>query len=409
LSQQRPIRALYFGTYRAGYSRNQIMMEGLRRNGVQVIECNQQLWRGIEDRVQVASGGWASPSFLLRVAQTYLRLLGAYRRAGDYDVMVLGYPGQHDVFMARLLTWARRRPLLLDQFMSVYLVAWERGLTQRHPVSGKILYWLERAACHLPDALIQDTRQYVQWSRDTFGLDPGRIQLVPTGADDRLFRPVDERFADDGVFRVLYYGTFIPNHGVTHVIEAARVLRDEPEVHFELAGDGPERAEAEALARRHGLENVTFLGWVDKRELPRKIARANLCLGAFGTTPQSLMTVQNKIYECLAQRKCVVTGESEPVAEALTHGRHVWLCERASGEALAQAIRTLKQDPGLVASLAEQGHACFAERFTPEVLGKPLVARLQAMVLGAAAPGHGSEPRPPHADGPESSPEGLSP
>ena len=37
------MRVCYFGTYRAEYSRNQIMIEGLRRNGVEVIECHETL------------------------------------------------------------------------------------------------------------------------------------------------------------------------------------------------------------------------------------------------------------------------------------------------------------------------------------------------------------------------------
>ena len=70
-----PLRVCYFGTYRANYSRNQIMIEGLRCNGVEVIECHETLWHGIEDRVQTASGGWLHPSFVCRVARVYWRLL----------------------------------------------------------------------------------------------------------------------------------------------------------------------------------------------------------------------------------------------------------------------------------------------------------------------------------------------
>ena len=95
------MRVRYFGTYRAEYSRNQIMIEGLRRAGVEVIECHETLWHGIEDRVQVTSGGWISPAFLWRVLRTYGHLLAKYLKMGPYDIMVVGYPGQFDVYLAR--------------------------------------------------------------------------------------------------------------------------------------------------------------------------------------------------------------------------------------------------------------------------------------------------------------------
>jgi hypothetical protein len=38
------LKVRYFGTYREEYSRNQIMIEGLRRAGVDVVECHVELW-----------------------------------------------------------------------------------------------------------------------------------------------------------------------------------------------------------------------------------------------------------------------------------------------------------------------------------------------------------------------------
>ena len=40
---EKRIKVCYFGTYRAAYSRNKIMIEGLRRNGVEVLECHETL------------------------------------------------------------------------------------------------------------------------------------------------------------------------------------------------------------------------------------------------------------------------------------------------------------------------------------------------------------------------------
>ena len=373
------MKVCYFGTYRENYSRNQIMIEGLRRNDVEVVECHEPLWQGIDDRVQTASGGWLRLGFIIRLIRTYWKLLRAYLKVDDYDVMVLGYPGQIDVYLARLLTWLRGKPLVLDVFMSIYLIAAERGLTSKHPITARLIYWLEKIACLLPDLLIIDTAEYVQWFKDTYGLDPDRFRLVPTGADDRIFHPVETEGPDDGLFRVVYYGTFIPNHGVKYIIEAARILRDEPDIHFELIGEGPKKAEAVALAEKYGLENITFVDWVDKQDLPRRVAKADVCLGVFGTTPQSMMTVQNKIYEGLAMGKCVVTGDSKTLQKSLVHSEHIWVCERSDPEALAKSILRLQISPFLCNRLGRNGHRLFSERFTVISLGKSLFGSLESI------------------------------
>ena len=376
----KPLRVCYFGTYRANYARNQIMMEGLRRNGVEVVECHEALWRGVEDRVRTASGGWKNPSFWWRVLRTYIKLLWKYRQIGDYDVLVVGYPGQLDVFLGRVLTWARGRPLVWDVFMSIYLIALERNLDAKSRFSLQLLRQLERVALRLPNMLIQDTEQYVSWFHDVHGVDAKRFRLVPTGADDRIFRPLPSDAHDDGIFRVIYYGTFIPNHGVEHIMEAARLLAGETNIQFEMVGSGPEQAKARSLADEHGLRNVTFIEWLEKPELIRRVAQADVCLGAFGTTPQSLMTVQNKIYEGLAMGKPVITGDSSAMRQTLEHEKHVYLCERADGGVLAEAIRTLRDDPGLRARLAEEGQRIFKEQFDLQHDGARYVGHLREFI-----------------------------
>ena len=369
----RALRVCYFGTYRPNYSRNQILIEGLRRNGVEVIECHETLWHGIEDRVQTAGGGWLSPRFWLRVLRAYARLVRRFFQLEAFDVLVAGYPGQLDVYLARLLSWIKGRPLVWDVFMSIYLVALERGLGQKtQPLKSRVslalLRRLEWLALRLPERLIQDTGQYVAWFQQVHGLSPERFRLVPTGADDRVFRPLPPP-SQEGPFRAVYYGTFIPNHGVKYIVQAAALLGKDADICIELIGDGPERAEAERLAQELDLENLVFTGWLDKAALAGHVAQAHVCLGAFGHTPQSLMTVQNKVYEGLAMARPVVTGDSPAVRQELVHGEHVYLCDRDEPASLAEALRTLKGDPGLRARLSTNGYALFYSRFNLQHLG----------------------------------------
>jgi glycosyltransferase involved in cell wall biosynthesis len=374
------LRVLYFGTYRANYSRNRIMIEGLRRDGVTVEECHEPLWRGIEDRVALASGGWKRPGFWWRAARAYLRLLWRGLRADEYDVMVVGYPGQFDVFLARLLSGLRRRPLAWDIFMSIYLIALERGLDRKSAFTVRMLHRVEKLALSLPDRLIHDTAAYTTWLCETYNISPERFRLVPTGADDRQFFPRPAAPSGEPLFEVLYYGTFIPNHGVDVMIEAARLLEGEPGIRFTLVGGGPEQAAAKNRAA--GLGNVRFIDWLEKDALAERIAAADLCLGAFGQTPQSLMTVQNKIYECLAMRKTVLTGDSPAARQAFTHGEHLFLCERAPTP-LAEAIRMLRGDPAARARAAEQGYTLFQEQYSLDRLGARFAGYLREMARQA--------------------------
>jgi glycosyltransferase involved in cell wall biosynthesis len=380
MSAERPLTVCYFGTYRAEYSRNQIMIQGLRRSGVQVIECHAPLWTGIEDRVQAASGGWLRPGFLRRVFSAYGQLIRQHARIPDYDVLVVGYPGQLDVFLARLLAWRRGRPLAWDVFMSIYLIALERGLEQRSPLTIRLLGWIERTALRLPDCLVHDTRQYAGWLSDVHGIPAGRFHLVPTGADDRVFQPVETAAPARPGLRLLYYGSFIPNHGVLTILEAARLLAGRPEISFELIGDGPERSAAERLARQYALAQVEFLPWMSQSGVVARAARADVLLGAFGVTPQSMMTVQNKIYEGLAMGRPVLTGDSPAVRDALTHGEQVYLCPRQDPASLAEAILALANDPALRQRLGQNGLRAFRERYSLDRIGQRFAEHLRLLV-----------------------------
>jgi glycosyltransferase involved in cell wall biosynthesis len=364
------MRVCYFGTYRANYSRNQIMMEGLRRDGVEVIECHEQLWFGIEDRVIAVSRGWLKPNFWWRVVRTYIRLVYQYLHIGEYDVLIVGYPGQFDVYLARVLSWLRHRPLVWDIFMSIYLIAVERGLANQYSFAVRLLRQIERLACRLPDLLVLDTSEYVAWFERVHGVKPERFCLVPTGADERIFHLDDPMRTDDSSFLVLYYGTFIPNHGVMTIVEAAVLLKDDQDIQFLLIGDGPVKPAVLDFVKKKGLSNVTFKDWLERTDLVKQIESADVCLGAFGTTQQSMMTVQNKIYEAIAMAKPVITGYSQSIQNVLKHGDQIYLCERSNPISLAESIKKLKSDPALRRRIAEGGYKEFLKNYTITQLGR---------------------------------------
>jgi len=373
------LRIIYFGTYRKNYARNRLMIDRLRSQGFDVVECHATLWKGLEDREQVARGGWLSPAFWLRAVRAYFHLIRSYFKAGDYDIMVVGYPGQADMPLARLLTWLRRKPLVWDIMMSIYLIALERKVDDHSPLSARLIHFVESLAIRLPDLLIVDTPEYASWYEKTYGVSEDKIRLLPLGADDRVFYPQptnDVQPAKDR-FRCVYYGTYIPNHGVQYILEAARLLQDHPEITFELIGRGPQLEAMQSLARDYGLSNVTFIEWLEEPELVKRVAQADVCLGTFGCTPQSLMTMQHKIQEGLAMARPLINGDSPVMRRSLQHGEHIYLCERENPQSLANAILDLQANPELRKRLAQKGYEYYVENLSMEKLAIKLAGYMR--------------------------------
>ena len=374
------LRVCYFGTYRAEYARNQILIEGLRRVGAEVVECHEALWRGVEDRVQTASGGWKKPSFWWRVILAYAKLLKRYRKVGEYDILVVGYPGHFDVFLGRLLSSRRGKPLVWDVLNSLYLITSERGIQKRSPFTVSLIRWVERRALRLPDLLLLDTPQFIAWFEQTHQIDRRNFRLVQIGADDRFFQPIEPPLqTPDSRFRVIYYGSYIPNHGVEIIIEAARLLRDEA-IDFEMVGEGPDLPGAQSLAKAYHLNHVHFKRWLPREQLAQQIAEADVVLGVFGLTQQNLLTNNNKIYEGFAMRKAVITARTPALPEQLVHGVHLFLCERGDAASLAEAIRALHADPSLRQRLAENGYRIFRAGFDVTHIGQQFAAHLEELL-----------------------------
>jgi len=368
-TEESKLRVCYFGTYDPEYPRNRIVIDGLRASGAEVAECNMPFWGATEERVCRASGGWLSARFLWRLARCYVSLLRKELSIPDYDVMLVGYPGQLDVYLARALSSRRRKPLVFDVLMSLSLILEERGIAASSPLTARLAYWLERGACRLVDCIILDTAPYRDYFCRKYHLSPDVFRLAPLGADERVYHPLARPRGDLTTFKVVYHGRFVPLHGVEVIVEAARILRGCRGIQFEFIGEGTTKQEALTMVARYSLQNVSFVGWIDKDQISRHLSDADLCLGVFGTTQQAFYTVPNKIWEGLAMRRAVITGDTPAVRDVLTHGQHVYLCKPGSPGSLASAVLTLYDDPDLRERLARQGCEYWQQNFTMEKTG----------------------------------------
>ncbi len=377
------MKVLYFGTYQKTYARNRLIIDGLRKARVVVHECQRDLWGTTNERVELVVSGWRKPKTWILIAQTYVSLIKEFFNYKDYDAIVVGYPGYLDVFLARIMAWVKHKPLVWDVLMSVYLISIDRNLQKESRLSIWLIAQLEKLALRLPDRLVIDTAVYRDWFVKKYRIKADRFRLLPIGADNRYFKPQSTRtLPKKKEFNVIYYGSYIPNHGTKYIIQAANILKEIPYLMFYMVGAGPDLTECRGEVKRLKLSNVIFIDWLAKKDLVPLINNSDVVLGSFGLVNQSLLTIHNKVYEGMAARKAVITGDSPAIQDVFTNKKELLLCERGNAKSLAQAILLLHSDDSLKKKIEKEGHAYYLANSTLEITGNRMMSIIKELCEG---------------------------
>lgn len=375
------MRICYFGTYsdQEGYPMNRVLLAGLRATGAEVIPCHVRVWADAADKMAGVGGGGLGIARALRLFWAWARLTVRFARLPDYDVMVVGYLGHLDVFLARFLGFFRPRPLVLNALISLHdTVVLDRGLVHPDSRVAALLRWLDRTAFTLADLVLIDTEAHGRHLARTYGVPEEKWLRVFVGADPEGVPESPPPPPSGPSVQVLYFGTYIALHGVPAILDAAERLAARDDIRFVMLGRGQELETMRARAR--GLGNVVFRDrWVSRAELIGAIGESQICLGVFGTGDKAARVIPCKVFDALAMARPVITADTPAMAELLTDGRDALLVPPGDGAALAKAVEALADGPELRARVAAAGHDTFRTRCTAEAIGAALLTRLETL------------------------------
>lgn len=343
----------YFGDYAPDYARTRILIKGLRAAGASVIECN------------VTEGS---------VISKLWRLYRKHREVGGYDVMIVGQGEFRSMpLFARFIT---RKPIVWEPLFSLY-DAWIHDRKLANPYSPKaILYWLvDWMGSTFTDATLLDTKGNAEYFIKEFHLPTRKLMYAYIGADTDVFVP-KERSKSKTTLEVEFHGKYIPVQGTDTLVRAAKILQDDPDIHFTMIGAGQEAKRTQELARELGVTNITFLGFLPQSEITKYIANADVCIGLIGDVPRVNRAIPNKLYEAAAMARVSINAEGSGIRELFTPGRDVITVRQGDAGDVARAIRDLKES-GKAKEMGEAAYETYLRTATPEVIGKKFYKELQ--------------------------------
>lgn len=347
----------FLGGYVEGYPRSEVLRKGLIALGVPVRSCRAPHKKKLFAR--------------------YATLIAKYTRMErDFDVIFVPEFRHKDVPLAAFLASITGKLCVFDPLVSRYdTKIKDRGDARDRTFQSWHNRNIDRVSMRLPDLLLADTAAHAEYYKKEF-LPPGhRVEVLPVGYDEKLFavNGYPASTSHEGVCTVLFYGSYLPLHGVDTIVSAAERLKDDAAIRFELIGGGQTYGEVREYVERRGLSNVRLFPRVPMVELPGRIASASLCLGIFGKTEKAGRVVPNKVYQCMGMGKAVITERSPAMQEAFADGEDVVLVPPSDPEALAAAVRNLSRDRDKRASLGENALRKVAGSYTSRDVAETFV------------------------------------
>jgi len=301
------------------------------------------------------------------------------------DVYLLGFRGHEFYWPLRHLVG--KKPIILDALMSPYA---SLSKERKHGTLGAIgaAGWrlIEETILNDANLLLTDTSAHVRFYEQEFALPPHKLLSLPVGAEERKTGPAsvtrETAKHPNQQMSALFYGSFLPLHGIDVILDAASWVRDLP-IRFDfVGGDSRQRSKLVTTCAKLGITRYTHTEWVEFDELINEvIPNADICLGGpFGNTDQARRVITGKTSQCLALGKPTIIGEIDG-KHGFVDKQNCLLVPQGNSEALAEALRWTYTNQEQLAVIGERGREIYAQALSIKVIGNLLGQAISDLVI----------------------------
>lgn len=345
-------KLLITGTYNKEYPRNKALIESLG----EVFEITENNFDSA-----------ASQFFIFK---------NLIKQGYKYDYIIFLQTSQKLAFLLffyRLFFKPKKVKLIFDAFISIYdTYVFDRALAGKFSIKALYYYLLDYFFCLSSDLIIFDTNLHRDYFIEKFHIKK-RIRkiILPISVDlgfvDKIIPSIDNIF-DPRKCNILFFGLYIPLQGVEYIIKAADILREQKDIQFILIGNGQTRKKIDQLYHDLKLDNIIFIDRIDNSKIINYIKVSSFCLGIFGNTNKAKRVIANKVLECLACKKIVVTGRNKAIELYLEDKRDLIYCEMADAQDLAEKIKYVSNNLETLENLGNNGRKKIEQYFSKNAL-----------------------------------------
>jgi glycosyltransferase involved in cell wall biosynthesis len=275
----------------------------------------------------------------------------------DVDLVMGTTPPIFQAVSAWFVALVRRKPFLLEVRDLWPEFGVSMGVLKNRLVIA-LARWLEMFLYKRATHILVNSPAYKEYMIAK-GVSENKVTYIAYGTDVDMFNQqvdgssIRSELGVQDKFVALYAGALGQANDIDTILRAAQRLNSEDRIRFVLFGDGKERPRLQSEAERMKLTKVIFASVRAKKEMPRVIASADVCLAILQDIPMFRTTYPNKVFDYMAAGRATVLaidGVSRDLIESSNGGVFV---QPGDDELLAKTILELSKDSQRVKQMGQ--------------------------------------------------------
>lgn len=297
----------------------------------------------------------------------------------DFDVVLVNQLSP--VMMAEgALAWAKRRG---KKCVLYCLDLWPESLLaggiRKDSLIYRIFLKISRRIYRQADALLVSSWGFREYFRDVFGICQEQIRHLPQYAEEMFDELPDAPKEKQGI-HFMFAGNVGQTQSVETIVAAARLLKDVPDIHFDIVGGGISLETCRELAA--GLTNITFHGRRDLQEMPAFYAMADAMLVTLVDDPVLSTTLPGKVQSYMAAAKPVIGSINGETARLIREADCGACAPAEDAGALAEVIRQAAANPEKLRQQGENARKYYKSHFRKDIFIRELLDTLEKHAAG---------------------------
>lgn len=291
----------------------------------------------------------------------------------DFDkILVFQYSPVTMAIPGIILKKKLRKPLFLYSFDLWPESIVSAGLPNRGFIyfcTLKLSRWIYRQA----DLILTSSKNFRKYFHEKLKID-GDIRYLPIYAED-LFAAVANDPSE--TMNLVFAGNIGEMQSMDTIVRAAGYLKDHPDIHFHIVGDGSALERSKQLAAELRLENITFHGRHPLEDMPKFYDMADAFLVTLKRDEFISYTLPGKVQSYMASGKPILAAIDGEAADVIREAGCGLCCPAEDDIGLAGIILRFSRDKENRRIYGDNAKAYYEANFSSEAFFRSLLGYLQ--------------------------------